>query len=237
MSDTNTEEEAISWKSSRTFTSTWCEKLVTNLEKSFRSLGNSITEVKSDIQDIKETLRQSVEDALNVAKEVKEVKDYIEVHESAIADLRTEVNTLKSICSNLKKDNVSLKQQNSNFETYSRKDNLIIYGISEPNNENNTSCAQAVRLFLKNNLNISEEQVNSIEFVRCHRLREKKFGIRPIIVRFWRYSDRELVWSKVTTLKGQRSLSMSEDFPLDGTSFIPSSGKRNSYQTWKRRFS
>ena len=202
----------IEWKSSRTFTPNWCDKLVDNLEKAFSNINESFKEMKTDIREIKETLLDKIDNALSVANEAKSM---VETHVTALNSLCEDVNELKKTCTVLKKENTLLKQHNLNNEMYSRKDNLILYGIIERDNENNIHCAQAARVFFREKLHLDDEQVAGISFVRCHRLKERRFGVRPIIVRFWRYSDRELVWGKVTELKGQRILSMSEDFPRE----------------------
>ena len=59
----------------------------------------------------------------------------------------------------LKFENRTLKEQGNNIETYSRKNNIIIRGLRETENESNDQCEHMVRLFLVNNLKIKEEDV------------------------------------------------------------------------------
>ena len=83
---------------------------------------------------------------------------------------------------------------------YSRRDNIIFYGISEPQNESSVLC---------------ENDASRMRFVRCHRLHDQRHkSNNPIIVRFKEYSDRERVWNSKTNIS-DRTLSISEDFPKD----------------------
>ena len=96
------------------------------------------------------------------------------------------------------------------------KNNIIIRGLRETENESNDQCEHMVRLFLVNNLKIKEEDVKAIQFVRCHRLRgSKQTTVRDIIVRFRSLSDRELIWSKKHELSGNRQFGINEVFPRE----------------------
>ena len=66
--------------------------------------------------------------------------------------------------------------------------------------------------FFVNQLNISEECVNNMAFVRCHRLGKRQhYGKRPVIVRFQSYADRQMVWSKRIHLKN-KAFSLHENY-------------------------
>ena len=87
-----------------------------------------------------------------------------------------------------------VKSQTNNIEMYSRHDNIIIYGIPEPQNGSSVLCERAVRSFFVNQLQFSENDALNIGFVRCHRLHDQRHkSNNPIIVRFKEYSDRERV--------------------------------------------
>ena len=67
---------------------------------------------------------------------------------------------------------------------------------------------------------MTDDEVNRIQFVRCHRIGKKALyngGInkkRPIIVRFQQFSDRSDVWGKRFQLK-DKNYSISENFAND----------------------
>ena len=110
----------------------------------------------------------------------------------------------------------AIKCQTNSMETYSRRDNLLFHGIRQPINESNFSCAKSVRKFLVNQLQMTEEEASSVQFVRCHKLNEhnKMSEIKPIIARFKNYSDREMVLSKKSLLTN-KEYAINEDFPRE----------------------
>ena len=62
-------------------------------------------------------------------------------------------------------------------------------------------------------LNFTDQEANNMEFVRCHRLyRPKKNNVKPIIVRFGNFKDRENVWLKKKSIT-DKSINIGEDFP------------------------
>ena len=100
------------------------------------------------------------------------------------------------------------------METYSRKNNIIFNGIPEVLGETNELCESAVRAFLRNTLKIDGAVVDGIQFILCHRLRAQRYTmVRPIIVRFRDYSDRECVWKNMRVIPKNSNFSLSEDFP------------------------
>ena len=87
-----------------------------------------------------------------------------------------EVRELRAKCQKLRAENIELKSQTNNLETYSRRDNLKIYGIPEHNGE----TASVRDLFVKK-LQLTVHEVNDIAFVRCHRLyRPRRNTMKPI---------------------------------------------------------
>ena len=112
------------------------------------------------------------------------------------------------------------------METYSRRENLKFFGVPE-----NTECTmeegsqqgvafentrEVMYKFLEENLKI-EQPREKIELQRIHRLgRPNSLKPRPIIARFLRYSDRELVMdSSRKHLKGHQDFHVFEDIPKD----------------------
>ena len=115
----------------------------------------------------------------------------------------------------VEEENLKLKQKLTHLENYSRRDNLVIRGIKETKDE---VCEAVVKTFCKDKLKIESEVIDCIKIVRCHRLGEKQHGktkwIRPIIVRFFNFGDRQQVWSARSKLAGT-SYSVSENFTCE----------------------
>ncbi len=86
------------------------------------------------------------------------------------------------------------------LESESRRDNLLIDGITEEKEEN---CTEVVKKMLKDDMKL--DNVDDIKVVRCHRPGHKRPGqkSRPIIIKFHWYGDRSRVWQARTNLKGR----------------------------------
>ena len=83
-----------------------------------------------------------------------------------------------------------------------------------------STCKRLVRNIFIHKFNLSEIEVNSINFVRCHRIGKITLlnctvkRRRPIIVRFHSYNERKSVWSARSALKNE-SISFNENFAAE----------------------
>ena len=200
----------------KTFTKNWAILLTSTIKECFEKVTLSINTMNTNISQRFDDLEKKLRDDIVIAATTAE-KAYTmaTANKSALEELQAEMQDLKLWCSELKSENSSLKKQANDIELYSRRDNILFYGIKEHNNESSTLCEKAVRTFLVEKLFLSEEQSRSIPFVRCHRLHQNnKSHVAPIIVRFKNYYDRELVWSKKSSITN-KEFNMGEDFPKD----------------------
>ena len=198
------------------FTKNWATQLALSLKESFEKIASSINTMNTNIckrfDDLELQLRNDISQTATKAEAAVTVAN---ANKIALQQLRSEVDELRQWCRDLKNENVTLKSQTNNIETYSRRDNLVFYGIKEPSNETNESCEQSVRRFLQETLLITDEKSAHMPFVRCHRMQElNKNRIRPIIVRFVNFKDRELVWSKKSAIIN-RDYHIGEDYPKE----------------------
>jgi len=96
----------------------------------------------------------------------------------------------------------TLRDEKLYIEVYQRRENLRFYGIGEASGATEKNVKQVLVGFMQNELDISE--ADTIEFQRIQRigrLNPSQDKPRPIIARFLRYSDRELVMSRAKKLK------------------------------------
>ena len=108
------------------------------------------------------------------------------------------------------KEQCSVLQERLNkLEAYNRRENLIIEGITETDNEN---CKAVVLRFFSESLCISDAE--NILLQRVHRLPAANKKTRPIICRFALFSDRQKVWSARKKLKESNKF-LREDYPSD----------------------
>lgn len=99
------------------------------------------------------------------------------------------------------------------LEVYNRRENLRFFGIPESTTgEENTF--EVMTNFLKEELELKNAE--DIEFQRAHRIGKKKTGeVRPVIVRFLRFPERELVFRKVRELEGDTDVKVYSDLPKE----------------------
>ena len=124
-------------------------ELIEGLKEHFDDLKDCIKDVKislkAEIHSLENTLLMKINDAKYDAEEARKIASK---NEAAINKLQTDFNDLKNECMKLKFENRTLKEQGNNIETYSRKNNIIIRGLRETENESNDQCEHMVRLFL-----------------------------------------------------------------------------------------
>lgn len=108
-----------------------------------------------------------------------------------------DINQLKSAVANNTKCNIGLSTsfenivvQNELIEKELKRINLIITGLSDPNNESNDSLKQKVEELCSQ---VSNNQIKVDNVTRIGNHNESK--PRHIIVRFYSMSERDLVWA------------------------------------------
>ena len=119
---------------------------------------------------------------------------------------------LKFTCEELTSENNSLKQHTENLDNYSRRSNVVIRRITEPQQESNADCEKATRDFFKVQLiQLSDDIVCAMKFDRCHRVGNCAAFRRPITVRFRDYKDKLTVWDVKFKLTDHK-FSVSDNF-------------------------
>ena len=87
----------------------------------------------------------------------------------------------------------------SKLETHSRKNNLILEGIPEVENETSEKSEELVKDVFKNTLHVNDD----MDLAAVHRYGpESEDRPRPIVVSFQYPRDRRSIWKKRTNLKG-----------------------------------
>lgn len=210
----------------KTFTAKWCNDLLTNLTDSFADIKHCFKDLKSDIKTLESTLFDKISEVKDVAAAaqrsadanavaINELKVDFTIMKNDYTGLKHECNVLNNECKKLRTENIALKEQSTNLEIYSRKNNVILRGITEVKDENNSMCEETVRLFLKSKLDIESVCVDAMQFQRCHRLRGRKNQhARDVIVRFRSLADKDIVWGAQSKLK-MTKYGMNEDFPRE----------------------
>ena len=204
----------------------WGILLAESISKQFELLRNDLRETKSSIQNIdakfdalSERILDDVKEAKTLAKEAHDIalaaKAANEKLEEKVVRLEQSLFEVKNKNNGLAQENTRLHKRCDDQESYSRRENLVIRGVAEAENEDDAACKQIARDFFVQNLGLSNADAGSIILERCHRLgKQLHFRKRPIIVRFKHYADREMIWSKRSQLRN-KSVSIHENFATE----------------------
>lgn len=86
------------------------------------------------------------------------------------------------------------------LEAYSRRNCLLVMGVPEAERETEEICSQKILEVFAGKLGV---KIQSGDIERCHRLGTKKDPTkhRPLIVKFWSYQNRRLIFSAKSRLK------------------------------------
>ena len=192
-------------------------KLVSAIGEALNKVTDSINTMSTNFSrrfdDLEANYKSMRADITAVAQKAETALDIANQNRAELEQLRMENVELKQWCKRIQSEAAAVKSQTNSIETYSRRDNVIFYGIKEPNNETPVLCEKAAKKFFVDHLGFSDSEAGNVAFVRCHRMHDFRHkSNNPIIVRFKDYKDRERVWSKKTSIS-DRTLNMGEDFP------------------------
>lgn len=170
------------------------EALDNRVSKISGTLEEEITENKKGLNELKTTVSE-VESSLSfqggqVESQKKELNEMWQKQKhfmAKIKEIEERENAMKSEIN-------ALKEKNLDMDRHNRKYNLLFYGIAEPPREN---ILETVKTFLKNDVKLQEDRIEQIIFANMHRIPKTGPGHKPIIVRFARWEDRELVMNQV----------------------------------------
>ena len=152
-----------------------CKKLIPALKTLFESMQMNFEQMFSDFKS--------------------EFFAEIRKKDEEIAELRSEVSSLKTIVN-------KLEDQLDDNDAYERRDTLIFSGSSLPNFQQNENCPDLLRNIIKDNLNIvlPPDGISA-----CHRLGSKSASqrpdTRPIIAKFCQRSTKNDILSAARKLR------------------------------------
>ncbi len=113
-----------------------------------------------------------------------------------------------------KKNYKTLQDHVIKLESHSRRDNLLMDGLTENANETDTQCTDKVYDIVVSKFRYAQAR-NNIKIVRYHHL-DKRSNTRPhtVIFKLWWYEDREYIWNDRSKLKNSQ-IWLQEDFPTE----------------------
>lgn len=179
------------------------DKVVRKSDGYYKQVTSKVTHCETEIM----TLKKQVHEEYKI--EIDEMKKKSKKQDLEMNAMKTQIRRLQRATEDLydvkyqiedmEKENKILRNKVIDMQERSMRDNLIFTGINEDNQQNFEDTEKLVQDLIKNKLDIQEE----IEIERIHRF-GRRFGDRPrpIVVRFSRYKQRELIRKKARELKG-----------------------------------
>ena len=195
------------------------EKIATQLERIFEMLAG----VESRLQNLEGIFERfsALEKSVNkLETELNKIGEKTRKLEGEVNDLSKSMEFANAEIEDLKKNDkeneVKIKELEDKIlyqEVYNRRENLRFFGFPE-SADGAENTYEVVRKFLSDELEV--ENAADIEFQRAHRIGKKKTGeTRPVIVRFLRFPERELVFRRVRELADDIDIKVYADFPRE----------------------
>ena len=152
--------------STTTNTPAWGKTLIELLTTVVSDIGSKIDFINSYINSkVDELSAQLLTDVKRAGDTANDAINMACKNQTSIALPRSDHEKLLLRCINVENENIKLRRKCESQENYSRRDNLIIKGVTEENNEDMSTCKRFVRNIFIQKLNLLEIEENSINFV------------------------------------------------------------------------
>ena len=169
--------------------------------KSVKDSVDSLIKDKSEMQSYMHTL----------SEDLKDMKASLDEYKKEVTTLKAEINQARKCNQSLAAENIEIKEEKLKLETYLRRQNLVIEGVNESENED---VQNKVTNLLADKCKIV---LRAIEIDKIHRYGKSVAGRpRPIIIRFMSHSSRDRILFTYRGLKDKPSnLFVNEDLPYE----------------------
>lgn len=175
---------------------TWGSELISNIKNCFNELEQNISK---DLVRRITGLNQSLSDKLN--KLVTKVNDTAVTANKALQLAELNAKRLDG----LKRENVYLRNKLNASENFSRRNNIVISGITDSSEEINTQCVNKVKTFFSDELSIDKSVIDSFSSIYCQRLGIYEIQkTRAILVKFSDHNNKQTVFKEKINLKGTK---------------------------------
>ena len=158
---------------------------VNNLEEKLTQIDTRVTDVENSCSFVNEKYDTQKAEIQSTKANIKAVQDQCKQLEDRQKEMKAQTESINKIDSKI-----------LDLESRSMRENLMFFGVDEEDgdDDNAEDCFDKIKAFLKEILDFGEGEARDIELDRAHRMgRKRDTTIRPIVVKFHRYSDREKV--------------------------------------------
>ena len=182
--------------------------------------------MEETLYDVSTSLNNFIVEQRGREANINFVSDMAEEAERGATRANSRLDVLEATVESLVRENRILRNEVGEVttrlvrnEAYSRRDNLVLYGLKEDAAEKPEETMRKMRQVMAERLGLVQLS-REIQIVRCHRKGksdtrghgDRPPRARPIITRFQWYGDRQAVWRARGQLR-DTPLALSEDFP------------------------
>ena len=184
------------------------------LETKFETVVTTVNTLTFAVEDLKKTVDKVQSEMVAVESKTTELRKDVDQMDNSLSFLNKEVQELRSKENNYKLEIKSLESKILYQEVYNRRENLRFLNLPEASDEGNEDTKEVVYRFLERELKM--EDVRRIEFQRIHRIGKKSSRYtRPVIARFLRFQDRELVFNAARGMRDLLEVKVLADLPKE----------------------
>lgn len=171
-----------------------------------KNLSAAQTKLISELQTVKDHLR-STDAAMNdMCKRLTN----LETHYCQLSSMRRELDDTKTLTTEITRHYHNVQSRADDNENHSRRNNLIFYGIPDPNPKESFADSEATVIrCITDNLKL---EIHPSQVERAHRLgRHSPDRVRPVIVKFSSFKLKQSILSEGKKFK-DTNYSVGEDF-------------------------
>ena len=151
------------------------------------------------------------------------LKDSLEFTQAKVASLKSQVKsaTEEVVAANKKIVKINtLEQRIIKQECFNRRNNIKFFGIKDADDESPRDTETKLRKFLKKEMQITNDELEDIQFERVHRIPTrpkpgKKSQPRAIIAKISFFQDKEFIKSHIKDLPKGVKYGVADDFPKE----------------------
>ena len=172
---------------------------IDKIERTVDKINSKVDNLETNVKNIEARVASVEQSASFMNDQYESTKQKLQSTDSDIKKIDKQCKEMESAINELKSQNDELENKQNELEARSMRENLLFFGFTESDQED---CSEKIKQFIREKLQIEEPMV----FDRAHRIRKmSRTKIRPIVVKFHYYSQREQVrktaHDKIETLK------------------------------------
>ena len=176
-------------------------------------------------EDLKEELKTLKEENDRLRKSLKKTDSEMKTLKATQENMATDLHNIKDQLTKANLDLESQKRRNIKLEAQSRRSNIKFFNVPESETDGSSKeTEKVVKRLLQNELKMSKDAVDHLEFERVHRIPtrqkadqadESSSKPRPIIAKLSFFKDKGRIFKHVKNIDPNLKIGVADDFPKE----------------------